>query len=202
MALIPLGQAPLWHNFKFTSIPANQVSHQGNQMRISVRQSASPLLHRFDAPTQVTGFKIKAKVSGQLPDLKADIQGRPQTDDFILRFGLIVKGRSKLNWFQRQFAPGWLVKMEKLLPNSYGIKEVMFFTTCQHQIIYQQLREHALDPSLKETCVKLIKETGSFEIDHQLEKPLEVVGLWIGADGDQTKAEFDLNLEKVEINYK
>ena len=201
--LIPLNQSSNWHYYTFDNIPANQVSHQKQSLSIEVSKSASPLLYIFPKEKSVTKISISAIANGTLPRFpKIAIQGSKAYDDFTLRLGLIIKGESRLNWLQRQMAPSWVTNMEKLLPDNKGIKKVLFFTTCQQQNLFHKKRTHFLNSRFEEECVKLIAQPGDISFAKKLEKPLQVLGLWIGSDGDQTSSQFQVQINKIQINYR
>lgn len=201
--LVPLGPAENWHHYAFENIQTNKIEFKKEGLFIEVKSSASPLVYVLPKERAVTSLFVKASVSGKIPKFKKPaLQGQKHFDDFILRVGLIVKGDSRLNWFQRRLAPKWLNDMEDLLPNNLGIKKVLFFTTCQQPQLLNKEREHHLNSLLVEKCVALIKGVGQFNLPVEFGQPIEILGLWISSDGDQTKSQFKVNINKIKLSYK
>lgn len=202
LLILPLNQPDQWHSFKFSTVDANKITHLERGLQIQVNSSASPLLFPFKQPKKITSLAVKAHFTGDIPNIpKNSLQGHPRWDDFVLRIGLILKGKNKLNWFDRQFSPDWLINMEKLLPNDFGIKEVHFYTTCQQDKLLNQKRTHIMDHHLKETCVFKINSDPHIHWNHKIENPQTILGIWISSDGDQTKAKFKLTIEELKLNY-
>ncbi len=199
--LIPLSPSSQWKNYQFNNIKPNSVTFSKAALRIQVNQSASPLLYSL-SETEVESIKVKAKVNETLKPLpKTAIQGEKGFDDFILRFGLIVKGDERLSWLQRRIAPNWLIEMEKQLPSDVGIKKVLFFTTCRQKAQLNKQRSHFLSSVLQETCVTLVESKGPFVIDVVLPAAENVVGLWLASDGDDLANRFTLEIEEILLNY-
>lgn len=192
-----------WQMVSFDGTPHHTYELNNNELNISVNKSASPLIYKMKAPVKVKSFKVSGFFKGALPQLpQGKTQGSKGADDFVLRLGFIVKGKQKLTWLQRLVAPSWLKKMERLLPDNHGIKEVLFFTTCQQASLLNKKRNHYLDPTLKETCILQIEKEGPIQMSHQLKNTQEILGLWISTDGDDSLAHFQLNIHSIELNYK
>ncbi len=198
--LIPLAPESQWKQYIFNGVPQNKITYDRKRLSIVVEKSASPIIHAFKAPKKVNHLKIKAKLIGSLPQLpKNKKQGRKDTDDYVLRVGLITKGDQKLNWFQRQLAPQWLIKMENQIPDPYGVKNVEFFTTCLSREDVDQRSSHYMNEILQQTCITHLQSEGEFTIEKQLSSPLNVIGIWVGSDGDQLNSQFTLEITEIEI---
>ena len=180
----------------------NQVQFQNDGISIEVDNSASPLIYPFKKSIKAKKLFVKAEFIGGLPKMQDNItQGMGKYDDFILRMGLIYQGDDRLNWLQRQFAPTWLVEMEKLLPDSMGIKEVRFYTTCLQERVLNKPRRHMLHSKLIEECVTLVKQPGDFSLVKELNTETPVIGLWIASDADEMGHKFRLKIKEIKIEY-
>jgi hypothetical protein len=200
--IVPLNQSPQWQELNFNKIKANHVEYSQEKIKISVTESASPLIYSFDSKKKITAFEVTAHVSENYPQIPSQkVQGHKGFDDYVLRFGLIITGNKKMSWLNRLSAPEWLLKMEKLLPEDQGINEVLFFTTCQNSNQLNKTKTHSLSSLLKETCIEHLTKSGSFTLKKDLPEPLEAVGLWISTDGDETKSTFQLEINKIKLNY-
>lgn len=201
--VLPMGQSDVWKRVDYANIPAHQVTRESTTMRIQIENSASPIVHTFHKPVWVTGVDVDASVKGSLIQIPKGIkQGQKSADDAVLRLGLIVRGDKKLNWLQRKIAPRWLLKLEKLMPQNYGINHVQFISTCLQKDLLHKKRTHYLDSSLKEECVTLLEKVGPFTLSKKWTQPLQVLGVWIATDGDDTQSRFELKINSIEISHK
>jgi len=201
--VLPLGEAESWKIVDYGNIPAHRVSFTANTMKIQVQNSATPIVYPFEKPRFVTGLDVHALVSGALPALPTGLrQGQKGADDVTLRVGLIVRGNRKLNWLQRKIAPRWLLDLEKLMPQNYGIHHVEFICTCLQKDLLSKKRTHFLDSSLKEECVTLLERLGPFTLSKKWTQPMQTLGIWIATDGDDSQSRFDLTINKIEISHK
>jgi hypothetical protein len=198
--ILPLSPQSLWKPITFEGVPKNEVHYSKDKVKIKVQNSASPLIYPFDEPKKVAGLSVEAELLGTLPRLpQGKAQGLKETDDYVLRIGLILKGDSKLNWMQRQIAPSWLVEMERLVPEPYGIKHVEFFTTCLNSNRKGKRQAHYMNEKLQETCVTPLTNSGKFKIEKDFSESFEVLGLWVAADADQLKNQFEVVIHKIEL---
>ncbi len=203
MAVIPLGPASQWHEFAYRNITPNKVNYGDNQITLNVKSSASPLLHVFDKPTSLDNFYASATVQSK-DELSFQIanQGARGADDAILRIGFVLAGSQRLSWWQRQLAPQWVLKMEKLLPAGAGVGKIHFYSTCRNPKLLNKARIHFLDSNIHEKCVTLLKTKGTFEL-HAKDMGLKnVLALWIAGDSDDLKETFQVSVEEIKINYK
>lgn len=210
--LIPLGPSSQWHEFNFLSEMPNKVSFSKSSLDISVDQSASPLIYVFKKPVNLKSLQVQFNVKGFPKSLPRNVtQGFKGSDDFLLRVGLIYRGKKRMNWLQRQLAPSWLVGMEKLLPEGMGVDKVHFISTCRDPKILNKLKKHFLDSTMMAECTSFVEDRNnpliaeklngkSIEIFKSFEAPPEVLGLWIASDGDDLKSRFQIQITKLKIN--
>ena len=199
---IPL-DSQTWRLIDFGKIATNKLHHSEKSMTISVNESASPIVHQFKTPQKITGFKVRASLKtplAKIPDGKT--QGQSNADDFILRFGLIAKGNTKLGWIERQMAPAWLLEMEKMAPQGMGVESVYFYSTCRDQRLFKKPRQNPMHSSLKEECLAFLTAKGAFVLQKQLDTPIEAIGLWIAADGDNLKQSFELEIQEIQLTLE
>ena len=201
--LVPLESSQDWHQYNFKNIAPNVISHSSSGLKISVNQSASPLIFVFPKALSPQSLEIDAVFNGDLKIIPPNkSQGFKEHDDFLLRVGIIIEGRDRLNWFQRQLAPSWLADMEKMLPNNKGIDKVYFLTSCRQKKLLNKVRRHVLNTKLVEECVAYIKQNGSFKLKKSWSNSPKILGLWISSDGDDSQSRFEILIEKIKINYK
>jgi len=196
---IPLDTDTGWSSLTYRNIPANAVAFGEAGLKISVDTSASPLVYRLDEPTKLTGIDVRARWRGKLVLPAGARQGEKGADDFVLKVGLVEAGGKTLNWFQRSIAAEWIRRLHDLAPESGGIDRIHFLSTTQQEELLGESRVHPLSELLHETRIAHLGSAGVFEMSHAFDEPVEVLGLWISADGDDTGSVFELVIESIEL---
>lgn len=196
---VPVDDLAAWTRLSFNNIPANEVSVDDGALHIAVRNSASPLIYGFDKPLQITGVKVQASWSGELALPEGATEGDKGADDLVLKFGIVESGNQTLNWLQRRIAASWIKELFKLAPKGSGVNRINFLSATQQEALLGTSRVHPLSDLLYESRVVLLDGPGPFELTQQFEEPVETLGLWISADGDDTGSSFDLRIERIEL---
>lgn len=197
--IIPLN-VNSWKQFEFRNIKPNAVTtvnQNGDHLKISVSESASPLIYKFEKTKKIKSFTVEATMlSGELK-FHGIPQGELGADDFILRVGLVAKGNQQLNFLQKIVAPVWVKELHKLGKDSSGIEKIYFFNLASENLSWKD-RVHPRSKLIAEKIVKKIDGNKiQFTALTDLEK--EYLGLWISSDGDDTKSSFELQIDKVMI---
>ncbi len=197
---IPVSDLQQWTSLEYRSIPANTVAVEGGNLHIAVNKSASPLIYKLDEPLRATSVTVKASWSGKLTIPKNAMQGEAGADDFILKLGIVEIGERTLNWLQRLIAANWIKQLFKLAPKGTGVERINFLSTTQQKNLLGTQRKHSLNDLLFETRITWLEAQGEFEMEYQFEEPVNVLGLWISSDGDDTESSFDLSIERITLN--
>jgi len=186
-----------WHTVKYSKIKPNVIKQIKKSIEISVNNSSSALVFKFDQIKVIRRVKIKAKLKG-LINYHGSPPGSEDADDFPLRVGFILKGNKKLNFFQKRIAPDWLVQLDKISSTNGGLDKV-------HSLIFYtenpkfKKREHPLSSYFfEEAATQFI----DFKLDttHSFLKELEIIGIWLSSDGDDTKSSFSVIIESIVLN--
>lgn len=197
---IPVDSLKKWDELAFGQIPQNAASIKNEAMHIQVDRSSSPLIYRLDVPFKVKGFRIKASWNGRLNIPGSLIQGDDGADDFVLKFGLVEAGETKLSWLQRRIAPKWVLRLHELASGAGGVKRVNFYSTTLQRNQLGKQRQHPLNEMLHEERIQYLSMPGPFELAKTFENPIETLGLWIASDGDNTGSEFELIIHSIELH--
>ncbi len=197
---VPVDGDGAWEALSFRGIPASTVSHADGALHIAVDRSASPVVYAFDEPRQVRGVTLRARWQGALSLPPGATQGERGADDFVLKLGLIEAGERRLNWFQRRVAAPWVRRLFELAPSDSGLDRVRFLSTTQQPALLGSSRVHPLDDLLYEERVTLLEAPGEFTIERRFETPVELLGLWLSADGDDTGSTFDVYVERITLD--
>jgi hypothetical protein len=196
---VPLSTRDGWETIRPSNRAGHEVRFSDAGLVVSVRQSAGSLAYALPSITTVTRVRARGRVTGTL-DVEPARQGLDGHDDFVLRLGLVEAGERRLNFLQRRFAPGWVRRLFELAPPDAGISRVHFLAVGADQTVIGRSRQHPLHELLLETVVTALSPDGTFEIDATLEMPARAVGIWILADGDDTRSAFTLVLEQVVLD--
>ncbi len=197
---VPVNDLAHWESLTFRNIAPNTVAVNNGALHIAVRSSASPLIHRLEQPTRVTGIRVVASWSGKLSIPEGMTQGDSGADDFVLKFGIVEAGDQTLNWFQRRIAADWIKRLYSLAPQGTGVQRINFLSTTQQSALLGTQRTHPLNDVLYETRITLLEGAGAFEMTHRFDEPVEVLGLWISSDGDDTGSSFDLEISNITLH--
>ena len=197
---VPVNDLDTWTSLAYRNIPPNEVSVTDGALHIAVHRSAGPLVHKLPAPTMVKTVTVRARWSGSLTIPDGAAQGDKNTDDFVLRVGLVEAGDQTLNWFQRKIAADWIVQLYKLAPRGSGVRRINFLSTTQQENLVGTSRTHPLSDLLYETRVVYLDGPGEFELTHTFTEPLETLGLWLSSDGDDTGSTFDVVIESITLD--
>jgi len=197
---VPVNSMDRWITLSFSSIEANEVSVRNDALLVKVDGSASPLVYQLDAPTAVTGVTVVASWTGELQVPEGLAQGEEGADDFVLKFGVVEAGEQTLNWLQRRVAADWIKQLFRLAPEGLGVERINFLSTTQDADLLGSTRIHPLSDLLYEQRVTYLEKSGEFELTQQFDDSVDVLGLWISADGDDTDSRFDLQIEQITLH--
>lgn len=200
--VIPFQGGQGWQHLKYRNIPQNRVQFDKETLKVEVQKSASPLFFGFSEIKMVTGFQVKGVRSPKLRLSDPQQQGNGDNDDFALRFGLVVSGTNRLTMMQRAFAPDWIVQIEKSLPKSIGVGGIEFFNVAESSVAFGKKRVNSATKNIYETNLVVPNEMGNFILHKKLAEALNVVGIFLSFDGDNSKSDFKIEISNLEITYQ
>ncbi len=194
--VIPVKSPLGWEVLSYKNIKANTVTWSEQGMEISVKSSASPVIYPLSTHQRIKKINFKGTVRGVLKFPTGLEQGEKGADDFVLRVGLVLPGKTRLGWFERKIAPDWVLKLQSLAPKNAGIEKVLFLNLSSQTLRWKE-REHPLSKYFVERIVGLA--TPEFSIEEIFEGPIDVAALWISIDGDDSKQSFEVNLSDIRL---
>jgi len=195
--VIPLTQSSGWRILEYRGIPPHRVAFTSAGLTIAVDRSASPIARPLDAPRRIVGLQARGRVTGVLATTARE-QGTSGHDDFVLRIGLVEAGAKRPNALQRRLAPPWVRQLFALAPPGAGIAQIRFFNVGLESSQRGWTRRHPKSELLSEKIVTAPDDAGRFEIDVRMD-PLEVLAVWLAADGDDTGSRFEVLLEHLQL---
>jgi hypothetical protein len=198
--MVPLDSAVGWEVLSFSRIAPNEVTFGATGLRIDVRRSAGPIVYPLPTPLIVSRVRAKGFVSQHLVLSAPSVQGQGGADDYAIRVGLVESGTRRLGRLQRVAAAAWVKRLFALAPDGAGISQVRFLNVAEPGGRVGAVRRHPLSDLLYEQVVTTVDVERRFAIDHLLERPTQVVALWLSSDGDDTASTFSVTLEQLELD--
>ena len=176
-----------WKEISFNGIASTAyVNHQGI-LKASVNASAGFLLKPFDRVRQVDAVTVDFRSTGKIKiKIKSGDQEKTKDgDDSILRIGLLLKGEAPLIPF---FAPAWIkaIQASMKLPSR---KLLYLVPTSLNPVGSQWSSPYNEDISSLVIASEKIAD-GWRRGRVTFSEPKLVVGIWLMADGDDTKSQF------------
>ena len=152
---------------------------------------------KLERPLLVESLHARAQLEGEK---KAETGAFDE--DSVLRVGLVVPGERRLSWLERMLAPAWIRELHALAPEGSGIDHVEFFMLSNRASLQGASRVHPKSELVRENVVGLQEREGAVRLDYTLKQPLKAVAVWIAVDGDDTKSQYTLTLEQLELGEK
>ena len=191
LLVVPL-EPQSWKQIPYGSVPVHELSAEQG-LKISVNQSASALVYKFDQPQRIAEVEIELTQVGEI-NYQGKKIGDKGADDFPLRLGFVMAGDKRLSWGQSLIAPKWVKELYTLAPNKLGLDRVSYLVIAQEKPSYTK-RFHPFSELLEEEIVGVM-EKGVFKA--KLSAPQgEVLGLWVSSDGDDTKSRFTMTINRL-----
>jgi hypothetical protein len=191
LIVIPL-EPSIWKQISFGRVPIHELSlDQG--LKISVNQSASALVYKFDQPQRIAEVEIELTQVGEI-NYQGKKIGEKGADDFPLRLGFVMSGEKRLSWGQGLIAPKWVKELYTLAPKERGLDRVSYLVIAQEKPLYTK-RFHPFSELLEEEIVGVV-EKGVFKATLRAPQG-EVLGLWVSSDGDDTKSRFTMTINRL-----
>ncbi len=192
----PIDLSPkVWNHITFDSIPeTNYKLASDNSLEIDVNESSSFLLMSFKKITPVSKVSFQWKKVGDLKVKDSKDEQEKSGDDMPLRIGLLLHGKAPLVPF---FAPGWIKMIKEKLHHP---SESLIYLVVGSKTPAGSTWPSPYDSSIKyESLPSKTAENGWNQTTVEFPQR-KVVGLWLMADGDNSKSSFKTFLRNLELN--
>lgn len=194
---IPVGDRRAWQDLTYRRIPPNTVKFSSSGLSIAVRSSASPLIHPLQTPRRVKKVIVRLEVAG---NLAKPAEAAKWDEDSQFRLGLVVDGDKRLTGLSRALAPDWVKRLFSLAQNGGSIDRILFLMMGRPPAKIGDRRLHPSSDLIEERIAWLADGgRGTRSLEAVLDTPLPVSALWISADGDDTRSDYALRIESIEL---
>ncbi len=185
------------HNIDFKGIPQTVYAVKDRILNFKVQKSSSALVLAFAGSCEVTSLKIKYQGDG-LPHVKSsDHEQSRKGDDSFFRVGLLLAGKAPIMPF---FRPAWIKLLEHVLVAPTNAM-VYLWPEAKHQRGEMWASPHssaisniAMDPALTDH-----KDAWKVR-EHTFKEKKMAVGMWLMADGDDTRSEFTGQVSQLSLS--
>lgn len=190
-------QADKLEHIQFGKIKANRVTYRNQHLQIDVDNSASILMLSFDVikPLNKVSFEWRSESGPLAKDSQHEL--KRSGDDAIFKLGLLLASDEDL---LNPFIPPWLKQVREQL--KHPSEEMIYLVVGARHTP----GERWVSPyNRRVTMVSVAsQETGSGwqKSTFRSEQPLDVVALWLMADGDNTHSAFSVAVKNIVLEKR
>ena len=194
-------------HIQFGRINANQYEFEERVLKTSVDSSASFLMKAFESvkPVKQVSFKWR---SNQLPEVKDAVHEKQKAgDDAVFKVGLLLKAENELG---NPFLPKWMRQVKSLL--NYPSENMIYLVAGSKNTAGEQWPNpynrrvtmaamSAADiESELESKIDADFEEGWQLASYRFGESVEVVAIWLMADGDNTGSSFTSYVKDIRLD--
>ena len=195
---VPLQQMSDWQLVQYSGIAPNQVSFTHEGMTVEVKGSVSAIIYPLDEARLVRRIEVTGTLN-KLLTLDATKQGLQDNDDFSLKIGLVVAGDKTLSSMQKLFSADWIKRLYELAPEGSGVDSIYFLNAVQASALLGQQRQHPMSDLIFENNVWLLDKPGDFALAHTLDRPRNVIAIWLSIDGDDSRSNYSTLIKSLHL---
>lgn len=185
-------------NFQPISFPGIQPTNYefaDSTLTAKADKSASALIHPFEKVVTLKSIHFEWQSDGKLQIDSKEYEASKAGDDARLRIGLMLKGKAPLIPF---FAPSWIKKTREIMKLEsdkmlYLIAGAKHPSNSRWKSPYSDSITNISLPSSADSRL------GWQKVDYMFEQNLEVVGLWIMVDSDDTNSSIKTSIRNLKL---
>lgn len=173
-----------FHEITFKNITPTRYELERGILKMTVASSSSALVRGFSPPRRVSGISFSWQKLGAITGNNSSSEKTKAGDDLPLRIGLMVAGPAPLIPF---FAPSWVKAVRDSLPLS---SNYMIYFCVGAKSAPGEVWKSPYAASIETRALKSIPASDGWENVKETIPPIQVVGLWLMGDGDDTHSSF------------
>ncbi len=179
-----------YKHITFKGIKPTHYYNLRDRLLARVENSASALLYAFDKVRPVRRISFRWKLRGRLRVRSKQHEKSKAGDDAYFRIGLMLHGKAPAVPF---FAPAW-IKMTQRHMRLPAAKITYVAISSRHG--YGESWLSPYDRSIRIVAINRRVAADRFtQVTYQFDRTLQVVGLWLMADGDDTGSRFSVSIK-------
>jgi len=184
-----------FEHIHFKRIQPNIVTFNKDAIHFEVRKSASFLLLAFDEVKNIRTVSFQWKAHGILNKHSIDHEKTRKGDDAWLRVGLIIEGQPED--IPEPLLPRWMKQVRKALRHTSGS---MIYLIPDARHAPGETWKSPFSSDVDMVSVGRIDTSDDWNnVTYEFTEPVQTVGLWIMADGDNTRSTFNSQLRNLVI---
>lgn len=188
-------QPQAFEHITFDGIAPTTYKADGEALAMDVEASSSFLLRPFDKDLSVRRVSFEWRSEGNFAVASPDEEKSKAGDDARLRIGLILSGKAPLIPF---FAPSWIKAIREIMRRPSD--RMLYLAVGTKSQPGSEWPSPYSDSMRIRALASTPVEGGTWNAaEVSFSPPLAVVGLWIMADGDNSKSRFRTLLRKLAL---
>ncbi|MFW7380550.1 MAG: DUF3047 domain-containing protein [Oligoflexus sp.] len=188
-------KADQFQTIHFNDIAQTRYHFKDGTLQAEANQSSSVLIHAFDSVRKVSELSFEWYGEGSLGVRDAKHEASKSGDDAWLRIGLMVHGAAPTIPF---FAPAWIKQTREALKLPSN-RMVYLVAGSQHEAGSQW--ESPYSSSIRSIALasKDSEDKPWQKSQHHLDEALDIVGIWLMVDSDNTKGKIKTHLRNLQL---
>ncbi len=184
-----------FEHIHFKRIQPNSVSFNNDVIDFEVNNSSSFLLLAFDDVRSIRTVSFQWKAKGMLNKDSVALEKTRKGDDAWLRVGLIIKGEPQ--HLPEPLLPRWMKQVRKTL--NYPTNRMVYLIPDARHAAGETWQSPFSSDIDMISVASTVRSDNWNQVTHVFTDAQQTVGLWIMADGDNTRSIFNSQLRNLVI---
>lgn len=187
-------KADNFEHIEFKKIKKSHYSFRDHQLQVDVEGSASFLMKSFDSVRKVRQVSFNWRKNGEPKIKDAQHEEHKQGDDAVFKLGLLLEGSGS---FFNPFVPAWVKRVEGLLKYP---SEDMIYLVADSKHVPGQRWFNPYNERVTMIAIDSVDDTNNWQrSSYYFDSPVNVVGIWLMSDGDNTDSSFTVNVKDIKL---
>jgi hypothetical protein len=187
-------KADNFEHIEFKRIKQSRYRFHDQQLQVDVEDSASFLMKSFDSVRKIRQVSFKWQSNGALKIKDAQHEEQKQGDDAVFKLGLLLEGSDS---FSNPFVPAWVKRVDDLLKYP---SEDMIYLVADSKHVPGQRWANPYNKRVTMIAIDSIDDAQRWQqASYYFDTPVNVVGLWLMSDGDNTASSFTVTIKDIKL---
>jgi len=192
---VVLLQTDNFEHIEFSRINSSRYSFHDQQLKIEVDGSASFLMKSFVQIRQIRQVSVEWRSEGEPKIKSAQHEEQRDGDDAVFKIGLLLSGEES---FFNLFLPSWMKRVEESLQHPSD-NMVYLLVKAKHASGEQWVNPY--NKRISMIAMNTVAGDKDWHIsDYTFETPVNVVAVWLMADGDNTDSRFTVKIKSLSLD--